>query len=775
MSLLKNLNIFKEANVSDPWDARHTPPPTPPQAPRVIAGPPQEPGSRIAGSPYGLNQDLGQRYRPLQPQAPVKPNIISAPTPTPTQTISSQGTPPTNYNWKDTGAHLGLGLSGALRGVTTGMRDLGNVNSEGNPDPRYGMFAFNTALAANDMFDAYGGLKNKIPTNMPSAKNVGLHAVRGLGRQAALMSAVPALGTLGKGTWDGGASGAREALPQAAKEALPGLGMYGATKAIAKAAPRLASKFVPGLGSLGSAYSAWNRLNRTDASGNKLPPDYTGAALDSLSGVANFIPVGGVIASNLIDAGSAVRDMRNMRQNAANTQEQQRQQQQQQQIQEQQRKQELENDPKYNGWIKNKEGIPLYPPGYYGQSQTPAQPGRVVTAGYSEKLQKSKYMKIAENRFKQDLEDTSAGKNSDLYQAILPIISGNAEEQTHPDDAARVDALKEDVRKGLVGLEYMTGLKKNTGESFYDEHPAQAVATNLLGNYGKLGLGVGGAGLLANALRQHSNMKLTEPAKMSREGNPSGDATHPRNLLQPSKGPARPDVARLFGDLEKNPERRLGLLDSFVTQRGGQSSLLSDFKNAATPQEKRKILEQAALSEGHSGLEKYVDLHESLQKAKQKGGFKQYVGEKLHSLKPGPVNDLLKKLAPDSEQAIADLLEKYNITGAHANFDEPLIRDIVREYKGGKSLTADPQGQAFIDKTLKNIRDPKHQSSGVRRFLGRNKLPIAAGAAASLGSAGLYALIKAMQDKMYSKDKTNEWKKTLLQSRGDFDAAERIK
>lgn len=773
MNLLKNLNIFKEANVSDPWDARHGSAPAAPQAPRVIAGPPQEPGSRAATSGYGQNADLGQRYRPFYNPEPVKPNII----PTPTQTISSQGTPPVSapadYNWKDRGAHLGLGLSGALRGVTTGMRDLNYVDSEGNSAPRHGMFALNTALAANDMFDAYGGLKNKTPTNMPSAKNVGLHAVRGLGRQAALMSAVPALGTLGKGTWNGGASGAREALPQAAKEALPGLGIYGATKAIAKAAPRLASKFVPGLGSFGSAYSAWNRLNRTDASGNKLPPDYTGAALDALSGAVNFIPVAGGAASNLLDAGSAVRDIRNMRQNAANTEAQRKQQSQQQQIQEQQHKQELEQQ--HPGWIKNKQGIPLYPPGYYGQSQTPAQPGRIVTADYSEKLQKSKYMKIAENRFNQDLEDTSAGKNSDLYRAILPIISGNAEEQTHPDDASRVNALKEDVRKGLVGLEYMTGLKKNTGESFYDEHPAQAVATNLLGNYGKLGLGVGGAGLLANALRQHSNMKLTEPAKMSREGNPSGDATHPRNLLQPSKGPARPDVARLFGDLEMNPERRLGLLDSFVTQRGGQSSLLSDFKNAATPQEKRKILEQAALSEGHSGLEKYVDLHESLQKAKQKGGFKQYVGEKLHSLKPGPVNDLLKKLAPDSEQAVADLLEKYNITGAHTNFDEPLIRDIVREYKGGKSLTADPQGQAFIDRTLKNIRDPKHQSSGVRRFLGRNKLPIAAGAAASLGSAGLYALIKAMQDKMYSKDKTNEWKKTLLQSRGDFDAAERIK
>jgi hypothetical protein len=248
---------------------------------------------------------------------------------------------------------------------------------------------------------------------------------------------------------------------------------------------------------------------------------------------------------------------------------------------------------------------------------------------------------------------------------------------------------------------------------------------------------VGGAGLLANALRQHSNMKLTEPAKMSRGGNIQVDATHPRNLLQPSKSSVRPDIARLFGDLETNPERRLGLLDAFVKQRGGSSTLLEDYKDASEFYDKKKILARAALSEGHSGLEKYVDLHESLQRAKQKGGFKKYVGEKLHSLKPGPVNDLLKKLAPNSEQAIADLLEKYNITGAHTNFDESLIRDIVRDFRGGKSLTADPQGQAFIDKTLKNIRDPKYQSSGMRRFLGRNKLPIVGGAAAGIGSETL--------------------------------------
>jgi hypothetical protein len=35
----------------------------------------------------------------------------------------------------------------------------------------------------------------------------------------------------------------------------------------------------------------------------------------------------------------------------------------------------------------------------------------------------------------------------------------------------------------------------------------------------------------------------------------------------------------------------------------------------------------------------------------------------------------------------------------------------------------------------------------------------------------MYALVKALQKQTHSKQKMNEWKKTLLQSRGDFDRA----
>ena len=430
-----------------------------------------------------------------------------------------------------------------------------------------------------------------------------------------------------------------------------------------------------------------------------------------------------------------------------------------------------------------------------------------------------------ENRFRKDLEDPNAGTNSDLYSTIAPMISPDTDQGMSKNDTARIDDLQNQVRKGLVGLEYATGLKHNTGETFYDKHPAQAVASDVSSDAVPIGLGVAGLGIGSNMLKERKNMHMTEPASMSRKENPLGDSSNPSRLLDPTTGAAREDIARMFGDFENNPEKRLELIDRLNKQdKTHPASLtarhenLKAFKNKAIGQHeahvqdlmdrleyssptevkkieaqlraakehhasilgdldkiKNKIFSEARSSGGAAALPGYVDVHESLQRAKTKGGLKSYHGEGLHGGKGGLISDTLKHVAPGSYEAIGDLLEKRKITGAHPHFDENLIKDIVREYRGGGDFSSlDPKGKAFVETTLKRLQDPAHQASGIRKLFSRVKAPLAAGAATTAGLMGLHQLLKAIQNQSHSSEQIKDWKKTLLQSRGDFDAANQI-
>lgn len=420
---------------------------------------------------------------------------------------------------------------------------------------------------------------------------------------------------------------------------------------------------------------------------------------------------------------------------------------------------------------------------------------------------KYRFDKEAGSQFRQDLEDPSAGLKSDLYQALSPMISSQADSGLKGHDAERVNNLKEQVRKGLVGLEYMTGLKKNKGETFYDEHPVEAVATDTLKNAPLIGGALGAGGLVANYRRQKHNMDITEPASMARGGNPL-DTTNPANLLDPSKGEHRSDIARMFGDYEGNIDKRLELLDRLGKSSPGAAGTLSAKHKALSEQQnllkgehaskiqelqsqlerggahpedarrikalidshqhshgkqleeldklKKKLITDAQKSEGTSALHKYVNLHESLRRAREKGGLKGMIGEGAKGL-----------------GGVGDLLEKYHITGAHPHYDENLIKNIVGEYAG--SHVPSSEFPAIMQKILEYTGDTAHQSSGLSKALRRAKGPLLIGGAAAAGGTGLYHLLKTMQNQSYSKDKTNEWKKTLLQSRGDFEGADQIK
>jgi hypothetical protein len=170
---------------------------------------------------------------------------------------------------------------------------------------------------------------------------------------------------------------------------------------------------------------------------------------------------------------------------------------------------------------------------------------------------------------------------------------------------------------------------------------------------------------------------------------------------------------------------------------------------------KKKLLQEARSSEGSTGLKKYVNLHESLRRAREKGGLKGMLGEGAGAL-----------------GGVKDLLEKYQITGAHPHYDQELIRNILHEYGG--SHMPEPKMRATINKILETIGDESHQASGLRKGLSRLKMPLIYGTAAAAGSAGLYHLLKMMQNQSHSGEKQKERKQNILKARGDFEGAKNI-
>jgi hypothetical protein len=398
-----------------------------------------------------------------------------------------------------------------------------------------------------------------------------------------------------------------------------------------------------------------------------------------------------------------------------------------------------------------------------------------------EVIKQSEHMKkTALSQFKKDLEDANTGTQSDLYRAVSPLISSGDSSPQPKHEVARTEALRDQVRKGLVGLEYMTGLKSNTGETFYDKHPTQAVATDLLGKSPEIGAAVAAGGIGTDILRRWDNAKKIQNASDAREGNRKFDKTNSAELLDPA-GRARPDISRVFGDFDGNVEKRLGILDKLEgTTTGG---LLEEYRSlAGHPNEaelKKKIIAKAKSSPSMAKLRGYADAHQSLQNASAKGGLKGQIGESLHKLRGkfwGAGDFIADHIAPNMHAEIGDIFEKNKITGAHTGFDEDLIKKIVHEYRQGGDFSAarDPKGKAFLDSTLKDLQNKALQGSNLRKAWSRYRTPVIAGGAIAAGGTGLYHLIKAIQNRAFSDDQKKDWKKTLLQSRGEFDAANQV-
>ena len=425
------------------------------------------------------------------------------------------------------------------------------------------------------------------------------------------------------------------------------------------------------------------------------------------------------------------------------------------------------------------------------------------TNARDEKYERRNFMKNAASQLEQDLANPQAGLDSDLYQTISPMISSEGATPRNAAESKRLSDLHNQVRQGLVGLEYMTGLKKNKGETFYDAHPVEATATDALSGSLPAAGALGLAGVGENYRRQWANMRKTEPAQMARSGNPGVDVTNASELLESD----RPDIARIFGSYKDDSEglqKRLKLLDRLQKQHapGSPESFTGKLHGYNTAKEnavaahtskmdelkaqmgtgsvdrghvermkalmaeqnsqhqkeletiegiKKKLLSEAKQNPASAALEKYVNLQESLRRGNINGGLSSYIGEQGSHI-PG----------------FKDLAQKYNVTGAQQFFDPEILSEIAKENSGGKFNSEQ------IKNMISGLEDPSNITSGLRRFWSKAKIPTTRAAIAGAGGASLYHLLKMMQNQNYSKQQMTEWKKNLLKSRGDFDAAQEL-
>ncbi len=440
--------------------------------------------------------------------------------------------------------------------------------------------------------------------------------------------------------------------------------------------------------------------------------------------------------------------------------------------------------------------------------------------------------------FHQELSTPGGGTESELYRAIAPLIElDRLPTPKNNFEQAKLEKLKEDLRRGAVGLEYLTGLKNNKVETFYDRHPVQAVTDNILNNSGAVGLAVGAGIPALNFLRQARTNLHTE-ALDSRTGDPTQRAgttrLSPRNSKSGVPLPTSPDVARVFGSgsvedisMPASPRTRGGKTLSGIGNEGAIADRAAALDMAAGTgtkfsDELRAILTSKKLKPADKIMRVKAFLSESEKTPafKNLGHFAELqraLEEKGHKIK-GPIGGKTgdKILASKAFQELLNnpyALGDIEAGGADSGVLGKL-KNLVNKGKGyarGLAVSAVPHSKRHVidlaDKhigmdannnllhtLLKDHYGVKDNSTagkalntamryrntpgtyGIPSRLAKHFGPYAAAGLGVYGAGkGLHALMKAIQEKMYGDEQIKEWKKNSLKSRGEFEEANRIK
>lgn len=422
--------------------------------------------------------------------------------------------------------------------------------------------------------------------------------------------------------------------------------------------------------------------------------------------------------------------------------------------------------------------------------------------------------------FQQDLVNPEAGRNSELYRALTPLLDlNNIPEAKNKFDQERLEKLKNDLRQGTLGLEYLTGLKNNKVETFYDAHPVQATVSNLLGNSGRIGLGVAGGGTLVNALRQWRNLNKTEGAADARAGDSEQQAGR---KLAPAPGkdgkipPLNEDIQRVFGDQHpissgtdianiEGLQKRVANLDSVSGSRarleeetfaGRLNDLIKQLKAEKNPDNKKQIIDQVRNlmreskgSNEFNALTHYADMQTDLERLKRtgkkmKGGVGYSIGDKILandkfesflSKLPPRVQSAIRATIPNSAQPAEELIRKRIIKQIPNNYSDEMLKKMLGDITNSDLHNPSRASDKVFNRSLFGSTGTLKNQNMLNRVLRVAGAPVAMGAGIAGAGLGMNALLKLIQSKVYGKDQINEWKRNALKAKGEFEEANRIR
>lgn len=431
--------------------------------------------------------------------------------------------------------------------------------------------------------------------------------------------------------------------------------------------------------------------------------------------------------------------------------------------------------------------------------------------------------------FQQDLVNPGAGKDSELYRALTPLLDlNNIPEAKTKFDQERLEKLKNDLRQGTLGLEYLTGLKNNKVETFYDAHPVQATVSNVLGNSGRIGLGVAGGGTLVNALRQWRNLNKTEGAAKARAGDSeqqAGKKLAPAPNKDGITPPLNEDIQRVFGDAYPAPgdfigkgkkptsisniqglQKRVDALDSvsgsqarpenekFLTRL---NELVKQLNHEQTSVENkpriieqiRNLMRESKGSNEFNALTHYADMQTDLERLKRtgtkmKGGLGYSIGDKILandkfesflSKLPAQAQSAIRAIIPSSAQPAEELIRKRIIEQIPNNYSEQMLGKMLGDITNSDLANPTRASDKIYNRSLLGSTGTLKNQNMLNRVLRVAGAPVVMGAGIAGAGLGMNALLKLIQSKVYGKDQINEWKRNALKAKGEFEEANRIK